>query len=450
MRPSFVRACLLELSLVLTAVFLFQPDYCRAQSGEIKQWYTENGMQVIFKPEQTLPMIDFRLIFDAGSARDSSHLNALSGLANLTNQLIFTGSDRLNEDQIANALADAGVDYGNGIERDMAKIYFRSLSDRTFLEPAIATLGSILSHANFPPQAVERARNQIQVELDYALQAPAIISSRILYQTLYGSHPYATPLNGTRESINKITRNDILAFYRQYYTAQNALLVMVGDINEHQARNISQQLSLALPKGQKAPELPPVYKTNISKLTSKDFNSSQTTVFMGQIAVKRNDPDYIPLYVGNYILGSFGARLTKEIRYNRGLTYSIESLLVVMKEPGLFLIKFSSQQAYVKEIIQLINLMLEDFITYGPTPAELKQAKMFINSNYPFRLDSNQDMVENLSVIGFYDLPLTYLDDYMAKIQAVSVEQIREAFSKHVDVKKMLTVIVGPVTEQLE
>lgn len=416
--------------------------------AEIKQWLTRNGMKVLFQPEHHLPMVDFRLVFDAGGARDSINNHRLSGLANLTNRLIFEGSDEMSADQIADAFADTGVNYGNGIDRDMSKLYLRSLTDKNLLDPAINLLSHVLEHANFSPQSIERERKRVLVELEYEIQIPAKRNSRLFYRAVYGSHPYASALNGSRKSVKKITREQLVSFYQQYYVAQNAVLAIVGALDEQQARTISERLSRALPGGQKAPQLPTVIKINRQRLIIKNHPSTQTSVFMGQAAVKRGDPDYFPFYVGNYILGSFGARLMKEIRLKRGLSYTIESLLIPMQEMGPFLIRFSAQPLAVKEIIDLIVRNINIFLTWGPTPLELEQAKTFIISYFPFRIDSNQDRVENLADIGFYNLPLSYLDNYIANIQAVTNEQIREVFRRRIDLATMQTVIVGPTTKE--
>jgi zinc protease len=428
----------------------FTPTPAPAQATnvkEIKQWFTENGMKVLFQPEHSLPMVDFRLVFNAGGARDTVNNVRRSGLANLTNRLIFEGTDRMNADQVAEAFANIGVDYGNGIDRDMAKISLRSLTEQGLLDTAITTLSTILEYTNFPPQAIERERNRILVELEHEIQLPVKRASLMFYRAVYGSHPYASPLSGNRKSVKKITRQQIVAFHRQYYVAQNAVLAMVGDLSEQKARSFSERLSRALPGGRKAPQLPKVITMNSPRLISKKHNSVQTTVFMGQTAVRRGEPDYFPFYVGNYILGSFGARLMKEIRLKRGLTYTIESLLIPMQEMGPFLIRFSAQPAVVKEIIDLIIRNVNIYLTWGPTQMELKQAKTFIISYFPFRIDSNQDRVENLADIGFYNLPLTYLDDYVANIRAVTRKQIMEVFRRRIDPGKMLTVIMGPQTK---
>ena len=415
-----------------------------SNNNKITQWYTANGMKVLFMAEHSLPMADFRLVFDAGSARDRNSDTWYSGLANITNRLIFEGTREMNSDQIADAFADIGVNYGNGIDRDTAKIYLRCLTEAKILDSAIETLSNVLENADFPEQAVERERKRILVEIMHELQTPVKRNSRLFYLVLYGSHPYASPLSGSRKVIKKLTREQILSFYRQYYTAQNAVLAIVGDLNKQQARQVSERLSRALPTGRKAPQLPRVIKIEQPKFINKNLPSSQTTVFMGQAAVKRGDPDYFPFYVGNYILGSFGARLMKDIRLKRGLTYTIESVLIPMKETGPFLIRFSTQPAAVNVVLDLIAINLNRFLTLGPTPLELQQAKTFITSYFPFRTDSNQDMVENLADIGFYNLPLSYLDDYISNIQAVTREQIIEVFRRRIEMKEMLTVSVGP------
>lgn len=421
--------------------------------GKITQWHTKNGMKVLYQKADSLPMIDFRLIFDAGAARDGSFRSAdgivLAGLAKLTNGLIFEGTSELSANQIAEQFASLGVEYGNGSYRDMAVVNIRTLSYEQQRDTAINLLSKILSGVNFPEEALQRESARMLVALDYEDQTPAKKASRYFYESLYAEHPYGTPPSGNRDSLKAIQQTDLEAYYRQYYVAKNALLAIVGDLGESQARVYAEKISSAMPAGKQAAGLPAARQNQQAVVVRENHPSTQTTVLIGQPVLKRGDKDFYALYVGNHILGGsgFSARLMKEVRVKRGLTYSIGSYLVPMHAQGPYQFSFTTKKSSTEQAIKLVEENLEKFIAQGPTQEELNNAKLNITGSFPLRQTSNKDIVENLAVIGFYDLPLDYLEKYNTHVEEVTLEQIKTAFKQRVHPEKMATIIVGPEVE---
>lgn len=461
---SFKLKTVLILALAFTSLSLLtaagyaqtiKTDGHTDRVGKVSRWYTSNGMEVLFQKADTLPMIDFRLIFDAGAARDSSFKSkdgiVLAGLAKLTNGLVFEGTKNLNADQIAEQFASLGVDYGNGSYRDMALINIRTLSYDKQKNGALKLLTEVLANTSFPKEAMQREVARMLVQLDYIEQTPSKKASRAFYETLYKNHPYGTPPGGNKDSLKALTRDDLLNYYKQYYVAKNAVLAIVGDLSEQQARNYAEQISAALPDGRKAAQLPSAPQLANAVEVRINHASTQTTVLMGQPGIKRGDRDYFALYVGNHILGGsgFSARLMKEVRVKRGLTYSIGSYLIPMHAEGPYQFSFTTKQSSTQEAIDLVRLNLKQYIEKGPTQEELDNAKLNITGSFPLKQASNKDIVENLAVIGFYDLPLDYLDKYNAHVEAVTLEQIKSAFKRRVHPNKMATIIVGPDVEKL-
>lgn len=421
--------------------------------GKITQWFTKNGMKVLYQQADSLPMIDFRLIFDAGAARDSSFKSkdgiVLAGLAKLTNGLIFEGTEELTSNQIAEQFADLGIEYGNGSYRDMAIVNIRTLSYKKQREGALTLLTHVLANANFPDEAIQREIPRMIVSLDYEDQTPSKKASRFFYESLYKDHPYGTPPGGSRDSLKVIQQSDLKAYYTQFYVAKNVVFAVVGDLTEAQARDYAEQISNALPAGEKAAPLPSAEQNQHEIIVRQNHPSTQTTVLMGQPVLKRGDKDLYALYVGNHILGGsgFSARLMKEVRVKRGLTYSIGSYLVPMHAQGPYKFSFTTKKSSTEEAIQLVEENLSQFIENGPTEEELSNAKLNITGSFPLRQTSNKDIVENLAVIGFYELPLDYLEQYNAHIEAVTLEQIKSAFKRRVHPETMATIIVGPEVE---
>jgi zinc protease len=160
---------------------------------------------------------------------------------------------------------------------------------------------------------------------------------------------------------------------------------------------------------------------------------------------RRSDPDYFPLLVGNYSLGGGGfvSRLMKEVREKRGYAYSVYSYFAPRKLEGPFEIGLQTKREQVGDALKVVDEVLTDYIARGPTAKELAAAKKNMVDGLALRMDSNAKLLGYLSAIGFYGLPLTYLDDFPAKVNAVTVEQVKAAFARHVKAENLVTVVVA-------
>jgi zinc protease len=166
---------------------------------------------------------------------------------------------------------------------------------------------------------------------------------------------------------------------------------------------------------------------------------------LGAPGIKRGDADYFSLYVGNYILGGGGfvSRLTEEVREKRGLVYSVYSYFMPMAELGPFQIGLQTKKEQAGDAMKVVNETLAKYIKNGPTEKELKAAKDNLIGGFPMRIDSNGKILDYLSVIGFYKLPLNYLDDFNQQIAKVTTKQIKDAFQRRVKPESFVTVTVG-------
>jgi zinc protease len=238
---------------------------------------------------------------------------------------------------------------------------------------------------------------------------------------------------------------DLSAFYRRYYVARNATLVIVGDVSRQQAEQLADQLLDALPAGEPAPPLPKVTAPKAAKTQFIEHPSSQTHVLMGEPGVRRGDPDYFPLYVGNHVLGGSGlvSRISEEIREKRGLSYSASSYFIPMRQEGPYTLGFQTRTDKRDEALAVLRDTVKKFVAQGPTEKELTASKNNIIGGFPLAVASNSKITEYLAMIGFYNLPLDYLSTFTDNINAVTAAQIRDAFQRRVNVEDMVTVIVG-------
>lgn len=413
-----------------------------AAQPEIQQWRTDNGAKVYFVAAPDLPIVDIRLTFDAGGARDDGK----PGLARLTNQLVTAGTGTLDAGAIARRFEDRGARIDNASQQDMAYLHLRSLSDPGRLDPSVALFRDVIAAPAFPEADFQRTRDQMKVSLRRSLQDPGEVADRRLTAAIYGDHPYATPAAGTMEGLQAIERRDVTAFYDKYYTARNMVVAIVGDLDRARAESIAAKLAGARPAGEHAPPLPPVNVRGDGETIRIDFSSKQTHILLGQPAVARGATDWHALYVANHILGGGGltSRLSKEMREARGLSYSTQSYFAPAARKGRFVVSTQVRNDKRDEALEVMRDSLRSFHADGPTPDELESAKRQITGSFPLNLDSNRDILGYVAMIGFYDLPLDYLASFRDQVEAVSAEAVTQAFRDHVDPGSLTTVMVGP------
>lgn len=428
-------------SALVAGLMILVASAASTAAPPIASWQTDNGAKVLFVAAPDLPMVDVRLVFDAGSARDADS----PGLASMTNGMLTQGAAGLDADAIAERVESLGADLGTGVERDMAWISLRSLTDPQQLEPAVDTLTKVLVQPDFPPDALERVRKNQLVALRLAEQDPASVGSKALYQAVFGTHPYASDPSGSAESVSAISREQLATFHKTYYASRNATIAIVGALTRAQAEELAERITARLPVGDAAPPLPEVPDLAAGALDRIAFPSSQTHLYAGQPGMRRDDPDYFALYVGNHILGGGGlvSILMNEVREKRGLSYSTYSYFAPMAVRGPMILGLQTKNEQAEQARGVLLDALRRFIEQGPTDDELAAAIDNLTGGFPLRIASNGKVVQYLAMIGFYDLPLDYLDRFTERVSAVTKEQIRDAYRRRVHPDRLAVVLVG-------
>jgi zinc protease len=438
---------------VVIFTLLFLPFFSFAKSAEsskpvlnIQHWQTSNGAKVFFVQTPEIPMVKINVVFSAGSSRDGDK----PGLAELTNTMLDQGTKTLNADQIAQKFDDVGANFGTTVNRDMAVVSLQSLTDPKYLNPALQVFTDVLTAPNFPQQAFSRTQKQTLNAIAEQQQIPDAVAKNAFYAATYDNLPYAHPTIGTQQSVSNLTANNLQNFYKNYYVAKNAMVTIVGALDRQQAETIANQLTNNLSSGEAAPSIllaPSLTQANQQHIK---FPSAQTNILVGQIGINYQDPNYFPLLVGNYVLGGapLTSRLFNEVREKRGLAYSVGSSFVPLYARGPFVIVLQTRNTESGEALKIVNDTMNDFIKQGPTENELAITKKKIINGFPLTLASNDAISNYLIAIGFYQLPLNYLDTYRQKVDAVTTQQIKDAFQQAVHPDRMVTVMVGNEKQQ--
>lgn len=428
----------------LSVLFLFFLNTTFANEKAIlpiKQWQTKSGTPVLYVHEGELPIVDIQMVFDAGSSRDGAKL----GISKITIESISSGTNRRTANDIAALFDNVGARFSAAVNRDMALVAMRSLSDPKFFQPAFNAFADVLAHASFPDKEFLRIQKQTLNSLAEQEEQPSSIATKAFYRAVYDATPYGHPISGTQATVAKLTANDLRQFYKSFFTAQNGLIAIVGDISEDKARQLAETLSSQLNQGPKQSPLPVNKQTAHPLQQYIAFPSSQTHVLIGQVGINRNSPDYFPAMVGNYILGGglLTSRLFNEVREKRGLVYSVYSQFNALKDKGPFVIELQTRNSEVDTAIRVVNDTLNSFVETGPTQLELESAKKNLTQGFILRLTSNSAIIGQLINIGYYKLPLSYLDTYQSNIAQVTDKQVREVFKNIIHPKDLVTIKVG-------
>ena len=434
-----ISACLLGLG-VLSNAYAILP---------IEKLDSYKGAQAYLVQTKALPMVDIEVSIDAGDRYDPS---GKSGVADMVAGLMNYGArgDKglLTEAQIADEIADLGANIGLSVGGERAILRIRSLSRKDLRDRAVQLAAAMLSAPSYDPKIVEREKQRTITSLREAETKPEFVLERRFKKSVYGNYPLAD--SPSVQSVGSINVNDLKQFHKQFYRGDRMIVSIVGDVDRSQAAEIVQTLLKQIPQsGQPIAKLPDLQRSPVETLAQREiqipFDSQQAHIAMGMTAVARNNPDYFPLLVGNYILGGGGfvSRLMSEVREKRGLAYSVFSYFAPGKENGIFQAGLQTKNDQAVLALDVMSTTIAQFIADGPTPSELDAAKSNLINGYPLRIDNNRKLLDNVSSIVWNDLPLDTMDVWTKQVEAVTLEQVKASFQKYLAMDRMKIVVLG-------
>ena len=434
-RHNLIRVALLLGLLAAPAAHALLP---------IQHWQTSGGARVYFVENHDLPMVDLSVEFPAGAGFDHP---AKAGEAGMTHRLLQLGAEGMNEDEIVRRLGNSGAQLSGRFDRDRAGLTLRTLSSERERGQALEVLSRILSRPAFPAGVLQREKARLIGSIKEADNRPDTIVNLNFYRLMYRDHPYAQRATGEAETIEKLTPGDLQNFYQRHYAVERAVIAIIGDLSRSEAERISEALARDLPRARgEAPVLPEVARLASDETRMIEHAAEQSHILLGAPVMRRDDPDYIPLYVGNFVFGGgFNSRMYLEIRENRGLAYRLFSYFIPLLHDGPFVVGMETRRGQEQVALQVLQAELRKFVVDGPTEEELVLAKKNIIGGFPLRINTNRSIHSYLSLIGFYRLPLTYLDEFIEKVERVTAAQIRDAFRRRIHPDRMVTVVVGGV-----
>lgn len=444
-----MRCSLRFLQAFLTCVVLAMALPVRA-ALPIQHWTLPSGIQVYLVESPTLPMVDLQIDFDAGSRRDPPEQ---AGLASVTAAMASRGvqaapgEPALDENGLSEAWADLGASFGASATGDRMSFSLRSLTYPDLLGKATALAARQLGQPAFPAAIWARERERLLASLREARTRPATIAARAFAAAVYGSHPYGREM--TEQTLARIDTEAMQAVYRRLIQPCRAKVSVVGAVSRAQVQEMLAVLFSRLPASSgdcvRLPAVAEVAPLERAADLRIPADSAQAHVLMGQPGIKRDDPDFFPLTVGNYILGGGGfvSRLTSEVREQRGLSYSVYSYFSPSLHAGAFTVGLQTRPDQAAQALAVTREVVERFVAQGPTQAELDAAKANLVGGFALLIDSNRKLLGNVANIAWNGLPLDYLDRWTERVERVTLADVRAAFARVLQPQRMVTVIVG-------
>lgn len=411
-----------------------------ARAVEVTEVTSPGGIKAWLVEEASIPIVSMKVAWRGGASLDPADK---AGLAYLASSTMDEGAGELDSKTFQERLSDLAIQLSFDASKDRFSGSLKTLSENT--EEAFRLFGLAVTDPRFDEEPVERIRGQILASLNRKLSDPNSLAGRAWFELAFGDHPYAQPSEGTIDTMAAITRDDLAAFANTRLGKDNMLIGVVGDFSATELGVLLDKTFGALPEkaGISAiPQTEPLPEAAV-KIIPQDI--PQSVVIFGGQGVKRDDPDYYAAYVLNYILGggSFQSRLTEEIREKRGLVYSVYSYLYPMKAAGLQMGGFGTSNTSVKEALDLVKAELLRIREEGVTEEELAAAKTYLNGSFPLSLSSNDSIADILVAMQFSNLPIDYLNNRSALINAVNEDDIKRVAQKLLDPEKLIVVVAG-------
>jgi zinc protease len=418
----------------------------RAQGGTPPAQYDRlaNGATLIVSEQANLPIVIVQVTLDAGARLDPPDK---AGLASLTADLLTEGTTKRSASEISDAVDCLGASLSTDADTDYASVGLGVL--KKDLPAGLDLLTDIVLHPKFAEAEIARRREAVLAGIRSAEDNPGTVAQKAFQRTLFGSGPYGHPVEGTAESVPRITRGDIQAFYARYYHPGRAIITVVGDVATAEIRAQLESALAAWNGGAGEPFQYPAFTMPAQRLVTIDKPITQANIILGERGVARDNPDYYALTVMNYILGGggFSSRLLDNIRTQGGLAYSVASFFTVNKSPGSFQVVMQTKSASAAEAIKRARAEIDRIRREPVEDAELSEAKRYLTGSFPLRLDSDRKIAGFLSQVELYGLGRDYADTYAQRINALTKDDVLRVAQKYIDPDRLILVVVGDLAK---
>ena len=425
---------------VLFVALLIIPLLARpAQATTIQRVVSPGGIEAWLVQEPSLPLVALNFAFEGGASQDPTDK---PGVAYMVSSLLDDGAGELDTKAFHQSLEDNAAELRFSITHDYFFGSIRLLRERQ--DQSFELLRLALNEPRFDTDAVNRVRDQIVAALRRESTDPGSIATRTWWHTAFPNHPYGRPTNGELTSIPAVKVEDLRSYVKNALTRSTLKVAAVGDINPAELGKVLDRVFGGLPAGGTLTAVPDITMQGADRRIVTQLNVPQSVVRLGGVGLMRKDPDFIPAYIVNHILGggSFTSRLYEEVREKRGLVYGVYSYLLGMRHTALFMTTTQAGADATREALDIIEAQTKRMVTDGPTEDELAKAKAYLKGSYSLNFDTSTKIANMLLQIQLDELGIDYIDKRNGLMDAVTIEDARRA-AKRLAAGGMLVTVVG-------
>lgn len=426
------------LVVLLLGVVLAKPVDATSLGRRVEM---ENGLILLVAERTTLPIVTVEVLVKAGSYQEPKEK---AGLANLTATLLTLGTASRTALEISEAIEFVGGSLSASASWDSTTLSLTVL--KKDIDVGLELLADVLLHPAFREAEIARKIRELKGRIRQKQEDPGTVASEAFAATLFGDHPYGRPIEGTAESLDRITQKDLIDFHRHYYVSNNSIVAVAGDVTLEEFQGyMDKYLRGWTPAPVSAVSAAPPNPLTRREVIKIAKGVTQANIVWGHLGIARENPDYYALSVMNLILGGGGltSRLMRAIREEKGWAYDVHSFFSARLLPGPFVVglqtKNETANPAIDEVLGQIQRIRED----GVTPEELEEAKGFLTGSFPLRIDTNRDVVGFLAAMEFYGLGMDYPERYPEIIRAVTRKDILRVARKYLHPQQGILVVVA-------
>jgi zinc protease len=399
-----------------------------------------NGLQVVVVQHHEQPVVTMRLLVRAGASSDP---DKKQGTAVLTAALLDQGTTKRSAAQIADTIDTVGGGLGTGAGTDLSFANVLVMKDSLGL--GFELLSDVVRNPAFSPEELERQRQQALSGLKVSSEDPDYVAGLVFDRLVYGFHPYGMPNNGTLDSLQSITVDDLRAFHHAHYMPNNAILAVVGDITPDEAFAGAERVLGTWQRRDVEPvplANPPDPTRRVVVINKPD--AVQTELRVGQLAIPRKHPDYLAFDLAMKILGGEGAnRLHRVLRSERGLTYGASAEYQALQQAGDFAADTDTRSETTAEALRLIVEEITKLQRERVSSRELADAQAYLEGSFPLTIETPDAIAAQVLNAIFYGLPLSDIENYRELVNKITPDDIQRVARQYLKPDRLSVVLVG-------
>lgn len=404
----------------------------------------KNGIRLFIVEDRRLPLITVKFVIKSGACRDLAFGADKSGLASITSDLLVKGTDEMNAVQIAEKIDFHGASVSNGCDYDASSLVLTSLS-RYFPELFYIASDLVLKPVFFEEEIV-REKQQIKNSLLSCLDEGSFLSERAFKRNVYPDSPYGFNVEGNITTIEGINRENIFAYHTKYYSPENLIVTIVGDISREDAVSLvkSKFDDWKNVSGVEEQKFTGTLNKGIKVVAVEKKGAVQSDILVGHLSVKRNNPDYIPMAVMNTLLGGFfTSRINKNLREVNGYTYGARSYFNFRKYLGDFCVETNVENSLTYKAVKEIIFELDKLKNENISDAELDSVKKYLTGSFPLQLETPNAIANKIINLELFDIEKDFYDTFMSKVNSVTVNDVRNAAEKYLHPDSLVISVAG-------